>query len=129
MSPKNIPPVPVLFLISMSLMAVWPAIGSGLSFYGGLIEKSSEYGMLFGGITLFALFPFALVTDSELFYIAAILAVWCVVLITPTLLLRSIQGKYPGQEWGTMLLFFGFQFALSCGQAAMGLLLRLGKNV
>jgi hypothetical protein len=126
---REIPPAPVVLLISLSLMAIWPANGSGLSFAGGLIEKDSEYTLMFGGVTIFALLPFALVIESEIFFNAAMLAVWCVVLVAPSLLLMRIRRKRPGQKRQAMLILFGFQFAFSFAQAAMGMLLLLGKEV
>lgn len=108
---------------SLAFMAPWPLLG--ILLVHPYFDRASEAFMLFGGITLFPLMILALFGSvSEEVLIALLLLVWLAAAVIPNLWLRRHLTS-----WSTIGGLLGAQTAFALAQAAMGVLLILGKNV
>ena len=113
----------MMFLLqSLVVMIPWPLIGIGLMY--GMFDAPDEWVLMFGGISIFVAVPllvFDVVTEATIS--AFILAVWMSCLILPPAFMKRKRAS--GQARAVFLLM---QSGFSLGQAAMGVLMILGKS-
>ena len=107
-------------------MLPWPVIAVGLGRLSGQFEQWFEVAIMFGSITIFFLLPFALfgVEIPEIVICGILLAVWCGFLLFP--LLASYRWRTSRQ---VLIVLYILQSAFSAAQAALGLLMLIGKSV
>lgn len=130
LSPRPAPPmvgnpwrILSLCLGSFAVMAPWPLLG--ILLLRSSFDTPSEAFLLFGGITMFPSMILALFGSvREEVLIALFMVVWMAAAVVPGLWLRRRL-----RSWTAIGVLLGVQSAFSLGQAAMGALLILGKNV
>lgn len=108
---------------SIAAMLPWPLFGIAL--LHSYFDKRSEAFGFFGDITLFPLMILALFGSvSEEVVISLLMLVWLAAALVPDLRLRRRL-----RSWMAIGVLLGAQSGFSLGQAVMGALLIVGKNV
>ncbi len=114
--------LPLIVLSSFVVMIPWPLLGIALSYR--MFDQPDEAVLLFGGVTALFVVPIMLVASlSEAVFSAIILAAWCSALLFPPILMSR---RHPSRQAIASLLVI--QTAFSFAQAAMGILMILGKD-
>ena len=113
----------IALLKSLGVMIPWPIVGIALSY--GMFDQADEAILLFGGVTGLFLVPIMMIGDiSEMTFGLVICVVWGVALLLPPIIVhRRFRSR------GTRAILLGLQSAFSLAQAAMGILMILGKDV
>ncbi len=109
--------------VSLAAMLPWPLLG--ILLLSSQLDKPSEAGIFFGGVTLFPLTILALFGSvPEEALLAIILVVWLAAAFAPWILLRRFLDSR-----GAIIGLLALQAVFSIAQAAMGALLVVGKSV
>jgi Flp pilus assembly protein TadB len=118
------PNIALVFLLSFLIMAPWPLIAFGLCTMGSIFEQSSDFILLFGGVTLLFMIPLGLLGPPEWVFSATIGLVWLIVLFLPVVLVASqrLQRR-------KLLVAYVLQAVFSAIQAGLGLLMLAGRQV
>ena len=104
-------------------MAVWPLLGIAASY--SMFNKPTEAALLFGGLTGILLLPIYLVfTPSELAFGVAIMVIWILTWIGP-----SLWFLYRPRSRRLQSVVVSILSVFSLLQSALGFLMILGKNV
>lgn len=113
----------VFLSLTFLAMILWPMLGIAAS--SSMFAKPTEAVLLFGGISGILLLPiYVVATPSESAYGVMILVVWLLIWLVPSLWLTSRPANRRSQITLAAVLS-----AISFAQAALGLLMILGKNV
>jgi uncharacterized membrane protein SirB2 len=118
------PNVRLVFLVSMLIMALWPMIAFGLCAVSSIFEQSSDFILLFGGVTLLFLLPLGLLDPPDWIFSATIGLVWMIVLVLPVVLAASQRVSRK-----KLVIAFVLQAVFSAMQAGLGLLMLAGRQV
>ena len=114
---------PAFFALTFVAVIVWPLLGIAASL--SMYDDISEAAILFGGFTAVLLLPVYMVFPaSETLYAVAIIAIWLLVWIVP-----SVWFTSKPRTRGSQFLFLAILSGVSFAQAALGFLMILGKSV
>lgn len=112
----------VLGLASLAVMLPWPLLG--ILLVRSQFDDPSEAAMLFGGVTLFPLIVLAFFGFADAVYAVLMMLVWVAAVVVPGVWFRRRLVS-----WRAVAGLLGGQSAFSFGQAAMGVMLIVGKSV
>ena len=119
-------PTPLVLAASLAAMVIWPALGIAGGMALNVFERPDEYGLLFGGVTMFAALPLAFIPGMpEITFVVIGVGVWLAALVYPPL--RWVSGREDGRRRAVLTLVAQSVFSLA--QAGMGLVLLIGKDV
>jgi hypothetical protein len=119
---ESVPTLQILLLQSLAVMIPWPLVGIGLMF--PMFDEPGEWVLMFGGISILITLPLLMFDVlSETVISVFILAVWTLCLVLPPAAMKRRRAS--GRARATFLLM---QSGFSLGQAAMGILMILGKS-
>lgn len=115
-----------ILLVSLALMLPWPILAIGLCLLGDLFDHLWESMFMFGSITMLFLMPIlcAGFEIPEVVFGLIIGIVWCAVLLFPTFAPARWR-----QSSTAMIVMYVLQGLFSSAQAALGVLMILGKGV
>ena len=115
-----------ILLFSLAAMVPWPLLALGLCFWGDLFDKAFEAMFLFGSITMLLLLPLmcAGFEIPDAVYGSIVGVVWSAALILPTFAPIRVR-----QSHVAVIIMIVLQGLFSFAQAALGVLMIVGKNV
>ena len=114
---------PTFLALTFGAMVVWPLLGIAASF--SMFDKISEAVLFFGGFTTLLLLPISVVLPlSETVFGIAILAIWVLIWVGGSIWFTSGSRTQRGQ-----IIVLAVMSGISLGQAALALLMILGKSI
>ena len=114
---------PAFLAMTFGVMIVWPMLGFAASF--SLFDRPSEAVLLFGGVSGLILLPvYAIFPLSETVFGIAITVIWLLIWIG-----SSFWFTIGTRKRHTQMIVLAVLSSISLGQAALGLVMILGKNV
>ncbi len=115
--------LPAFLAMTFGAMIVWPMVGFAASF--SLFDRPSEAVLLFGGISGLLLLPvYAIFPLSETVFGIAIIVLWLLIWIG-----SSFWFTIGPRKRHTQMIVLAVLSSISLGQATLGFLMILGKNV